>query len=166
MRWFSRAVASLETHLGTRLINRTTREMSLTDAGARYLEGCRAVLEELHQLESTIRSTEAGPSGTLRVVASSALSPLTLTQLVAGFCKCYRSVTVRLTLVEVEGDFGHGGYGVGVVTGVTDSVALKMRSLGAISLVPVATPAFVAEHGLPVTPTDLQRMIASVDPCR
>lgn len=123
MRWFSRAVASLETHLGTRLINRTTREMSLTDAEAHYLERCRAILKELGRLKSTISSTEAGTGGTLRVVASGALSSLTLAQLVAGFCKRYRSVIVRLTLIEVEVGFGRGGHDVGIITGATVSAA-------------------------------------------
>jgi DNA-binding transcriptional LysR family regulator len=119
----SRAIALLETHFGTGLINRTTREISLTDAEAHYLERCRAILKELNHLKSTISSTEAGPGGTLRVVASGALLSLTLAQLVAGFCKRYRSVIVGLTLIEVEVGFGRGGNGVGIVTGATVSAA-------------------------------------------
>lgn len=154
----SRAIALLEAHLGTRLIDRTTRDMSLTDSGARYLEGCRAVLEELDYLESTIASGEVGPSGTLRVVASSALSPLTLTQLVDGFRKLYRGVTIRLTLAEGHVDFVERGYDVGILMGLRDSAALRMRPAGASVPVAVATPAFLAEHGLPGAPAELQRL--------
>ncbi|MFM0522921.1 LysR family transcriptional regulator [Caballeronia jiangsuensis] len=119
----SRAIALLETHFGTGLINRPTREISLTDAEAHYLERCRAILKELNHLKSTISSTEAGPGGTLRVVASGALLSLTLAQLVAGFCKRYRSVIVGLTLIEVEVGFGRGGNDVGIVTRATVSAA-------------------------------------------
>lgn len=154
----SRAIALLEAHLGTHLINRTTRDVSLTDAGARYLEGCRAVLEELDYLESTITSGEAGPSGTLRVVASSALSPLTLTQLIDGFRKLYPGVTIRVTLAEGPIDFIERGYDVGIVIGPRDSGALKIRPAGVSMPVAVATPAFLAEHGLPGAPVELQRL--------
>lgn len=153
----TRAIAMLEAHLRTRLINRTTRNLSLTEAGTRYLEGCRALLEELDHLESTVTHTEGEPSGTLRVVASSALSLLTLTPLIDGFRKLYPRVNVRLTLAERHVDLVEDGYDVGIVTAfMVSSTALVERPVGTNALVPVATPAFVAEYGLPAAPTDLQ----------
>jgi len=116
----SRAIASLETRLRTRLINRTTRKVSVTEAGARYLEGCRTFLEELDHLESTIANTEDGPSGALRVVASTALSQFTLSQLVDGFRELYPNVTVRLTLAERHVHFVENGFDVGIVTELAD----------------------------------------------
>jgi DNA-binding transcriptional LysR family regulator len=155
----TRAIAMLEAHLRTRLINRTTRNLSLTEAGTRYLEGCRALLEELDHLESAVTHTEGEPSGTLRVVASSALSLLTLTPLIDGFRKLYPKVNVRLTLAERHVDLVEDGYDVGIVTAfMVSSTALVERPIGLNALVPVATPAFVAEHGLPVAPADLQNM--------
>jgi DNA-binding transcriptional LysR family regulator len=155
----TRAIAMLEAHLRTRLINRTTRNLSLTEAGTRYLEGCRALLEELDHLESTVTHTEGEPSGTLRVVASGALSLLTLTPLVDGFRKLYPKVNVRLTLAERHVDLVEDGYDVGIVTAfMVTSTALVERPIGTNALIPVATPAFIAEHGLPAAPTDLQGM--------
>ena len=155
----TRAIAMLEAHLRTRLINRTTRNLSLTEAGTRYLEGCRALLEELDHLESTVTHTEGEPSGTLRVVASSALSLLTLTPLVDGFRKLYPKVNVRLTLAERHVDLVEDGYDVGIVTAfMVSSTALVERPVGTNALVPVATPAFVAEHGMPASPADLQTL--------
>jgi len=155
----TRAIAMLEAHLRTRLINRTTRNLSLTEAGTRYLEGCRALLEELDHLESTVTHTEGEPSGTLRVVASSALSLLTLTPLIDGFRKVYPKVNVRLTLAERHVDLVEDGYDVGIVTAfMVSSTALIERPVGTNSLVPVATPAFVAEHGMPTSPTDLHAL--------
>ena len=70
----TRSIAMLEAHLQTRLINRTTRNLSLTEAGIRYLEGCRGLLEDLDHLENTVAYTGREPGGTLRIVASGALS--------------------------------------------------------------------------------------------
>jgi DNA-binding transcriptional LysR family regulator len=155
----TRAIAMLEAHLRTRLINRTTRNLSLTEAGTRYLEGCRALLEELDHLESTVTHTEGEPSGTLRVVASSALSLLTLTPLIDGFRKLHPKVNVRLTLAERHVDLVEDGYDVGIVTAfMVTSTALVERPIGLNALVPVATPAFIAEHGMPAAPADLQNM--------
>ncbi|WP_244814270.1 LysR family transcriptional regulator [Caballeronia sp. Lep1P3] len=157
----TRAIAMLEAHLRTRLINRTTRNLSLTEAGTRYLEGCRALLEELDHLESAVTHTEGEPSGTLRVVASSALSLLTLTPLIDGFRKLYPKVNVRLTLAERHVDLVEDGYDVGIVTAfMVSSTALVERPIGVNALIPVATPAFVAEHGMPAAPADLQQMPA------
>ena len=154
----SRAVALLEAHLGTRLINRNSREVSLTDAGARYIEGCRALLEELDRLESTITSGQARVSGTLRVVASSALPPLILTRLIDEFRKRYPGVTVRATLAEGPVDFVERRYDVGIVMGVRDSAGLTMQPAAASMPVAVASPAFLAEHGMPSAPVALQRL--------
>src|SRR5258708_27111336 len=75
----TRAIAMLEAHLRTRLINRTTRNLSLTQAGTRYLEGCRALLEELDHLAPLPARSDGDPPDTFPVVASRALSlrPLT-----------------------------------------------------------------------------------------
>ena len=154
----SRAVALLEAHLGTRLINRNSREVSLTDAGARYIEGCRALLEELDRLESTITSGQARVSGTLRVVASSALPPLILTRLIDEFRKLYPGVTVRATLAEGPVDFVERRYDVGIVMGVRDSAGLTMQPAAASMPVAVASPAFLAEHGVPSAPVELHRL--------
>ncbi|CAL8479815.1 LysR family transcriptional regulator [Caballeronia sp. S22] len=154
----SRAIASLEARLKTRLINRTTRRVSLTEAGARYLEGCRTFLEELDHLGSTIARTEDELSGALRVVASTAVSQFTLTQLVDGFRKLHPSVTVRLTLAERHVHFVENGFDVGIVTGLADDTAVVKRTVGVNAFVPVATPAFLREHGLPAAPGELRRL--------
>lgn len=153
----TRSIAMLEAHLRTRLINRTTRNLSLTESGTRYLEGCRALLEELDNLETALAHTEGEPSGTLRVVASSSLSLLTLTPLIDGFRKLHPKVNVRLTLAERHVDLVEDGFDVGIVTAfMVSSTALVERPVGTNALIPVATPAFLAEHGTPGAPPDLQ----------
>lgn len=158
----TRSVAMLEAHLHTRLINRTTRNLSLTEAGLRYLEGCRCVLEELDHLESTLAQAETEPGGTLRVVASGALALAMLTPLIDGYRRRYPRVLVRLTLAEGEVDLVEDGFDVGIMETSQDSPiglhgasALIERALGGTAFVPCASPAWLEEHGEPRTPEQL-----------
>jgi DNA-binding transcriptional LysR family regulator len=154
----SRAIALLEGHLGTRLIDRTTREVSLTRLGARYLEGCRAFLEDLDQLDAMLTQTEDKPKDTLRVLASSILSHPTLTDLVSGFHSLYPNMEVRLTITDRDSDFDEKAYDVGIVAGPFDHPDITRRTVGVEAFVPVATPAFLTEHGVPTAPVDLRSL--------
>lgn len=157
----TRSVAMLEAHLHTRLINRTTRNLSLTDAGLRYLEGCRSLLEELDHLEQTLAHTEHEPSGTLRVVAAGALSLAPLTPLIDGYRRRYPRVNVRLTLAERQIDLIEEGFDCGIVGARPRRGGdLIEHSLGITTFVPCAAPAWVAEHGEPLTPDQLARHAA------
>jgi DNA-binding transcriptional LysR family regulator len=152
----TRSIATLESHLKTRLINRTTRNLALTEAGTRYLEGCRGLLEELDRLETALADTQAEPGGTLRLVASGALSLLSLTPLLDGFRRHYPKVKVRLTLTDRRVDLIEDGYDVGIVTGfVAPSQDLISRPVGTHSLVVCASPAYLDEQGVPQTPEQL-----------
>jgi DNA-binding transcriptional LysR family regulator len=157
----TRSVAMLEAHLHTRLINRTTRNLSLTEAGQRYLEGCRSVLEELDHLEHTLAHTEREPSGTLRVLAAGALSLATLTPLIDGYRRLYPRVNVRLTLAERPVDLIEDGFDVGIVAAsAAKSSELVEHALGTTAFVPCASPAWLAEHGEPGAPEQLARHAA------
>lgn len=152
----TRSIATLEAHLKTRLINRTTRNLALTEAGARYLEGCRGLLEELDRLENALAHTHTEPGGTLRLVASGALSLLSLTPLLDSFRRLYPKVKVRLTISEERVDLLEDGYDVGIVTGFTAAEhELVERSIGTHSLVVCAAPGYLAEHDEPRTPEHL-----------
>jgi DNA-binding transcriptional LysR family regulator len=152
----TRSIAMLEAHLQTRLINRTTRNVALTEAGIHYLDGCRGLLEELDHLEHSVMHTEREPGGTLRVVASGTLSLLSLTPLVDGFRKRYPHVNVKLTLAEKRVDLVEDGFDVGIVTAfMVSSKELIERKLAANSFVPCAAPAYLAAHGEIETPEQL-----------
>ncbi|TDA49335.1 LysR family transcriptional regulator, partial [Burkholderia pyrrocinia] len=90
--------------------HRTTRNLSLTEAGVRYLDGCRALLEEFDHLEASVAHAVREPIGTLRIVASGMLSPLALTPLVSGFQRRYPQVRVQLTIAEGPLDVLDAGY--------------------------------------------------------
>jgi DNA-binding transcriptional LysR family regulator len=152
----TRSIATLEAHLQTRLINRTTRNLSLTEAGLRYLEGCRGLLEELDHLESTVVQAEREPGGTLRVVASGAVSLLALTPLLDGYRRLYPKVRVHLTLAERQVNLVEEGYDIGIVTSfmVSDPDLIE-RPIATHSLVPCASPDYLDQHGEPVAPDQL-----------
>ncbi|WP_213297398.1 LysR family transcriptional regulator [Paraburkholderia sacchari] len=159
----TRSVAMLEAHLHTRLINRTTRNLSLTEAGQRYLEGCRSVLDELDHLENALAHTEREPGGTLRVAAASTLSLVTLTPLIDGYRRRYPRVNVRLTLAERQISLVEDGFDVGIVSASPmrdGDPDLVERTLGVATFVPCASPGWLAEHGEPRTPSQLARHAA------
>lgn len=152
----TRSIATLEAHLQTRLINRTTRNLSLTEAGTRYLEGCRGLLEELDHLESTVVHAGREPGGTLRVVASGAVSLLALTPLLDGYRRLYPKVKVRLTLAERHVDLIEEGYDIGIVTAfmISDHELIE-RPIATHPLVPCASADYLEQHGEPATPEQL-----------
>jgi DNA-binding transcriptional LysR family regulator len=103
-----------------------------------------------------VAHTEGDPSGTLRVVASGSLSLMALTPLIDGFRQVYPKVNVRLTLSERHVDLVEDGFDVGIVTAfMVSSTALVERPVATNTLIPVATPAYLEEHGSPSSPADL-----------
>ncbi|RFU45923.1 LysR family transcriptional regulator [Paraburkholderia sp. DHOC27] len=160
----TRSIATLEAHLNTRLINRTTRALALTEAGTRYLEGCRGLLEELDRLEGSLALTQNEPGGTLRLVASGAGAQQSLTPLLDAFRRLYPKVNVRLTLTDQPVDLLEGGYDAGIVNGFRASGhELVERALGHDSLVVCASHAYLTEHGQLDSPEQLSQhaLIAS-----
>jgi DNA-binding transcriptional LysR family regulator len=157
----TRSIATLEAHLHARLINRTTRNLSLTEAGTHYLEGCRGLLEELDHLEGAVAGTEREPGGTLRVVATGALSPQALTQLLDGYRRLYPRVRIRLTLAERAPNLIDDGYDVGLFIagpaplGPSSEIDSVELSFPTPRLVPCASPPYLATRGEPRHPDDL-----------
>ncbi|MFM0737824.1 LysR family transcriptional regulator [Paraburkholderia xenovorans] len=156
----TRSIAMLEARLQTRLINRTTRNVALTDAGKRYLEGCRGVLEEFDQLEKTLVQSEQEPTGTLSIVATASLSLPTLTPLFDGYRRRYPKVKVRLTLAESYVDVVNDGYedryDVGIVTSAPAAREdLVHRPIGSNALALCASPGYLNRWEEPLTPDEL-----------
>ena len=96
----SRQIAALESHLGSRLFHRTTRQISLTDAGARYLERTRRILGDLDEAERAAQSDRTDPSGRLSVTAPLIFGRLHVAPLLARFVQRHPKVTVELSLSD------------------------------------------------------------------
>src|SRR5215475_3392454 len=108
----SRAVSDLEAHLRTRLLNRTTRRIALTEAGERYLARCLAILESVSEAELEASDAHARPAGTLRVHSMSSIGQNYVVPAVAAFQERYPAVTVDLTLSQNVPDLLEDGYDV------------------------------------------------------
>lgn len=163
----TRHVSSLERHLGIRLLQRTTRKVVLTEAGADYADGCRVVLAELEEVESRATTTSKEVAGDLRIVALGSFSLFRLTPLFAEYQAKFPHVNLRVTLTEKRVDLLEGGFDVGIVTEhMIRSESLVARRLINSHVVPVAAAAYLAEAGYPATPADLTRhrvIAASLD---
>ncbi|WJF90678.1 LysR substrate-binding domain-containing protein [Paraburkholderia bonniea] len=154
----TRYIALLETHLNTRLINRSTRSLSLTEAGEAYAEGCRQVIEQLEAMESGITRSSTDPAGTLKlvVVASFALSGLT--PLIQRYQARHPQVRLAVTLLHRPVDLIEEGFDVGIVMPwQISSGTLIKRLLFKVQSVAVASPAYIEKYGQPYTPSELTR---------
>lgn len=152
----TRYVALLEAHLKTRLLNRTTRSVSLTEAGRSYAEGCRAVIDQVEAIESTVSQSSSDPSGTLKVVASASFSLFGLTPLLCEYRDAFPNVKLRLTLLHRPVDLVDEGFDVGIVVPrMVNSGTLINRPLFKLTPVLVASPAYVAKYGEPAEPAAL-----------
>ncbi|PVX82672.1 DNA-binding transcriptional LysR family regulator [Paraburkholderia unamae] len=152
----TRYVALLEAHLNTRLINRTTRSLSLTEDGRAYVQGCRQMLELMDSIESSVGGGSGEPSGTLKLVASAAFSLVGLPPLVMDYCQRYPKVKLDLTLLHRNVDLVEDGFDIGILTSrQASSGSLVRRPLASLRPVVVASPAYLETYGVPAAPADL-----------
>ena len=152
----SRAIAELETRFGCRLLHRTTRQVSLTEAAERIYERCTAALDELDSLEAETVSHTREPDGLLRLVAHTSAALNRLVPLIAGFKAAHPKVRLDVTLTERPVDLVGEGYDVGIVVPyMLTSGSTVMRLLERIPFVIVATPEYLRTHGRPTTPAAL-----------
>jgi len=152
----TRYVALLEAHLATRLVNRNTRSVSLTEAGSAYATGCRHVLDDLERIETHIAHGVAVPSGTLRLVAHASFSINGLTPLLQRYLLAFPQVRVSLTLLHRNVDLIEEGFDAGIVAPrQVSGGTLIRRPLVTIAAVVVASADYLAKHGVPQRPADL-----------
>ncbi|WP_213226921.1 LysR family transcriptional regulator [Caballeronia sp. NK8] len=152
----TRYVSLLEAHLNTRLLNRTTRSVSLTEAGRAYAEGCRAVIDQVETIEASVANSSVDPSGTLKLVASASFSLLGLTPMLREFRERYANVKLRLTLLHRPVDLVAEGFDVGIVVPqLVSSGMLINRPLVSVAAVLVASPGYLSRRGTPARPAAL-----------
>lgn len=151
----TRAVAELEARLGVRLLNRTTRAVSMTEAGQRFLAGAQRVLADLREIEAAASGQGEAPRGELRVTAPIAFGRRHVLQLVTQFLVRYPEVAVRFALLDRSADLVEEGFDVAVRIGeLSDTSAIATR-VGAVRRVVVAAPGYLDRHGRPQTPDEL-----------
>ncbi len=151
----SKYVGQLEQRLGVRLLNRTTRRISITEAGQAYYERCLYVLVEIDEMENTIGETTVAARGTLKINAPMAFGVSHLARAVAEYQREQPEVNVNLTLDDRVVDVVSEGFDLAIRIGRLAESSLVARKLAPIRLVVCGSPSYLSEHGIPATPEDL-----------
>lgn len=152
----SKQVSALEAHLGSRLIQRTTRRLSLTESGRLYLEHSRSLLEQVNAMEERIAQSTGEPSGTLRVSAPLSYGRLFIAPLIADFAAAHPTLRLDLELSDRFVDAVEEGFDLVIRIGGELPGSLIVRKLGETRSGIFASPDYVARHGWPKVPADLK----------
>jgi DNA-binding transcriptional LysR family regulator len=152
----TRAVAALEQRLGVRLLNRTTRSVSVTSEGERYLERGRHVLAEMDALESSL-DARAPLTGRLSITAPVLFGQLHVAPLVRAFLEQHPALEARLLLVDRVVSLAEEGIDLAVRIGALPDSSLRARLVGHVRWVVCASPAYLARSGVPRAPESLAR---------
>ena len=151
----SKSVMLLEAHLGTRLLNRTTRRIGLTDSGRIYYQRCREILDEIDEAEECAREDNAEPRGVLTVGAPSSFGRLHLQPLIPAFLARYPGVQLSLSLADRFLDVVGEGFDVAVRIAELEDSSLIARRLAPCRRVLCASPGYLRRNGTPRVPQDL-----------
>jgi DNA-binding transcriptional LysR family regulator len=151
----TRLVAALEHRLAIRLLQRTTRSVALTDAGARYLAHARRILDEVDAAERDARAETVAPTGRFVVAAPLAFGRREVAPVVSELLARYPAVTCELALSDRFVDLVDEGVDVAVRIGVLADSSLRVRRVGSTRRIVIASPAYLAAHKRIRTPADL-----------
>lgn len=154
----SKHVMHLEDHLGTRLLNRTTRKLSLTEPGREYYARCAQILNDLDEAQQAIGDATATPRGTLRINALLAFGIRHVAPAISKYSSRFPHVTVDLTLNDRVVDLVEEGYDLAIRASASEirPATLVARRITSVHLVACATPGYLSRHGTPRSPEELQ----------
>lgn len=151
----SRSVADLEAALGARLFQRTTRKLSLTEAGRLYHDRAARILLDVEEARLAVGQLTDAPSGLLRISLPASLASRHLIPALAAFQARYPAVKAAVAVTDRLSDLVDEGFDLALRIGTLEESSLVARKLGAARRVLCASPAYLAGHGLPESPNDL-----------
>lgn len=152
----TRAISALEDRLGARVFNRTTRSLTITDVGQRFLDSARRVLVDLDAAEKEAVGETAMPQGHLTITASVTFGRSALAPLVCGFLNQHPRVTASVVLLDRVVNLVEEGIDLAVRIGPLPDSSLIAKRVGAVRRILVASPDYLARRGMPVSPADLK----------
>ena len=152
----SKNIAELETWLGAKLLNRSTRSLHLTEAGADYYERCISILMDIEEAEQSVGHLQTQPKGLLRVNTVAAFGRLHVMPLLGEFLAEYPDIRVEVLLNDRVIDLVEEGVDVALRMGTLDDSTLIAKKIAASPMVVVATPQYLKKYGTPEHPTDLK----------
>lgn len=151
----SRCISELEAHLKTRLLNRTTRQLTLTDAGRSYLTSCKRILEQVDEAERGAAGEFSAPKGELVITAPIVFGRLHMLPIICEFLSAYPDVDVRLSLSDRVVHLMEDHVDLAVRIGALPDSSLIAARAGFIRRVVCASAAYLKQHGIPHVPADL-----------
>ena len=156
----SRRIAELETRLGVRLLQRTTRKLSLTAVGEQVYRHCIAIREQAQAVEDTVAQAHTEPCGTIRVACPITLAPTTISPVVLAFLARYPQVTIDMRVSNRVVDLVEEGFDIALRVRPTldDSGSMVIKNLGPTYALMVASPNLLARQRRPASPQDLARL--------
>lgn len=154
----SRKVAQLEEHLGARLLQRTTRKLSLTDVGRTYYQHARRISDELREAELAVTRLQEAPRGLLRITLPLDFSYVR--PIIASYMQKYPDVEVDMLCTDRVVDLIEEGFDISIRAGQLEDSTLIARRLGGVSNHVVASPDFLLRFERPKTPGDLSQLPA------
>lgn len=152
----SRKVSDLESHLGTRLLNRTARRVALTDAGHAYLHSCKEILEQLDAAEKAASGEYSAPRGDLTLSAPIVFGRLHVLPIVTEFLAAHADIDVRLLLTDRVTNLLEEHIDAAVRVAELPDSSLVAARVGAVGRVVCASPAYLKQRGTPRHPSDLR----------
>ena len=153
-----RSLGTLEAELGVRLFNRSTRRISLTEEGRRYLESCRQILGAVADAEAELSAEVEEPSGLLTITASVAMGQMVVAPVIMRLVERHPKVRCNLMLLDRVVNLLEEGIDIGVRVGELQDSTLIAQKIGSVRRVLVASPRYLERHGMPRHPKDLLKM--------
>jgi DNA-binding transcriptional LysR family regulator len=153
----SRQLAQLEAHVGTALIIRTNRHMTLTPAGRTYLEGCKQVLDDIDRLEAGAGRAKSSVSGELTLTAPVSFGRMHVLPLLDQYIRQNPDVHVRITFADHNLDLARQTVDIAFRIGALRDTRLVGSKVGSVSITTCASPAYLRQQGAPQAPSDLLR---------
>ncbi|MBB5445293.1 MULTISPECIES: LysR family transcriptional regulator [unclassified Paraburkholderia] len=151
----SRTIQALEEHVGVRLLNRSTRQVSVTEDGASFYERCVRILADVADAESSLSSKRENPAGTIRVDTSGTLARSLLLPALDDFYAQYPAIDVRLGLADRNIDLIQDGVDCVIRMGTLEESSLVAKRIGLARIVTCASPAYLRKFGTPTTLAEL-----------
>jgi DNA-binding transcriptional LysR family regulator len=151
----SRRISELEARLQTKLLNRSSRKLALTDAGSSYIAACKRILADVTEAERTASGEYTAPTGELVITAPTTLGRTHLIPILAEFFKTYPQIKASLTLTERAQSLVQEEIDVALRIGTLPDSSMMATRVGAVARVMCASPAYLADHGALRKPEDL-----------
>jgi DNA-binding transcriptional LysR family regulator len=153
----SKYISRLEDRLGARLLQRSTRRLSLTEAGQAFFSRSQRGLQEIEAAEAEVSALQSAPRGRLRLNTPMSFGILHIAPALAGFAERYPELTVDMNLDDRQRDLVEEGFDLAIRIAELPDSSLIARRLGPCRHVVCASPAYLEQHGTPRTPDDLHR---------